>query len=91
MPAGPAPAHTAAAAHDRRAPALTEAGHHDGHGVMAGCVVILLGLFVAAALRRLGSGTRPTGPRTPSRRCIASAAARAPPPPLFLSLCVFRI
>jgi hypothetical protein len=64
---------------------------HDGHELMAGCVAVLLGLLVALALRRLPSGARLTGRFTITVRRSLASAARAPPHPLFLSLCVFRI
>ena len=63
---------------------------HEGHELMAACVVILLGLLAALVLSLLGIGHGLDRILTPTRCWFSAAAARAPPRPLHLSLCVFR-
>jgi hypothetical protein len=72
---------------------VASSGHtgDDGGKSMAGCLLALLGALVALALRlvRLSAGTTtlmPASSVSPRQR-----AARAPPQPLFLSLCVIRL
>jgi hypothetical protein len=62
----------------------------DCHLAMAGCLAILLGLIGFAALRLQHVSRSAGGPPTSFRRAFAPPAARAPPRPIFLSLCVFR-
>jgi hypothetical protein len=59
--------------------------------LMVGCLLALLGALMAIGLRLLGwSGTSTATPGV--RRAGAwLRTARAPPNPLFLSLCVFRL
>jgi hypothetical protein len=71
-------------------PVLTRGEQHDGHGLMAACVAILLGMLAALALRVLRVGRGTDALPTTTRRGLRGAAARAPPQRLFLSLCVFR-
>jgi hypothetical protein len=67
-----------------------EAGHHQ-HDDLAACAFILLTVLAGIVLHALGmrsAGTSSTlSALTRSRR----APPRAPPLPLFLSLCVFRL
>jgi len=58
---------------------------------IAGCLLALLGALVALALRlvRLSAGHTVAAPA--SAAAPHECAARAPPPPLFLSLCVIRL
>jgi hypothetical protein len=86
----PAPAFADLPAAPAAGPVLTQGEQHDGHGLMAACIAILLGMLAALALRvlRVGRGTDKL--LTSARRWSRAAAARAPPQPLFLSLCVFR-
>ena len=58
---------------------------------MVGCLLALLGTLVAIGLRLLdGPGTGTAS--APARQAmIWLRTARAPPDPLFLSLCVFRL
>jgi hypothetical protein len=71
-------------------PILTPGDQDDGHGMMTACVAILLSMLVALALRLLRMGRGADTLRTSTHRWYQAAAARAPPRPLFLSLCVFR-
>jgi Family of unknown function (DUF6153) len=84
----------AADLHNAIAPVLGTAptqdpAQHDG--AMAGCVFILLALAGAIALRAL----RVTAAQSTSARSAGPALrdrpARAPPCPVFVSLCVFRL
>jgi hypothetical protein len=61
-----------------------------GHSDIGSCVAILLALVALAILRLriLGRGTG--GPPARLVRALAATAARAPPQPIFLFLCVFR-
>ena len=63
----------------------------DGEKFLTGCLLALLGALAALALRlvRLAAGhtaSTPASSASPRQR-----AARAPPQPLFLSLCVIRL
>ncbi len=78
-------------AHDPARTTVDDTQRHDGHGAMAACVAVLLGLLGVIALRLLRAGAGIGGVRTPFPRRSTAAAARAPPRPRFLSLCVFRI
>ncbi len=82
---------TAATAHDERAQADAPTPAHDPDDVTTGCLLALFGalaLIGLRLLRRLSTDTTP-----PQLRHAATwlRAARAPPAPLFLSLCVFRL
>ena len=56
-----------------------------------GCLLALLGALALIGLRRLRVfGIDTTSPRVP-KAFAWLRAARAPPGPLFLSLCVFRL
>lgn len=64
---------------------------HSSDDVTTGCLLALFGALVLIGLRllrRLGTDTAPAQLRHASARLCA---ARAPPGPLFLSLCVFRL
>jgi hypothetical protein len=69
---------------------LAPGKQHEGHELMAACVVILLGLLAALVLPLLRTFRGLDGILAATRRWSTGAAARAPPRPLFLSLCVFR-
>ena len=93
MPGGDAT--TTAGTHSHPAADLTLAASGDprdeGGMFMTGCLLALLGAVVALALRlvRLAAGiVTPTPASATFRR---RRAARAPPQPLFLSLCVIRL
>lgn len=62
-----------------------------GSKFMAGCLLALLGGIVALLLRLLRMSAQHIPPSTVSSALSRARAARAPPPPLFLSLCVFRL
>ncbi|HXV92300.1 MAG TPA: hypothetical protein VD813_03290 [Pseudonocardia sp.] len=81
----------AAAPPGRPSTALGPAGDHSDHAAMAGCIAVLLGLIGAIALRLRHVG-RTGGRALPvAGLLIDSGGARAPPRPIFLSLCVFRL
>ncbi len=66
---------------------------HDGHGVLAGCVLALAGLAVVLVLRRhaLTGGSTPTG-GAGSWSTPRAAVGRPPPEPWpRISLCVLRV
>lgn len=65
-------------------------GHETVHPMLAGCLFVLIGLLVAVALRLLGTVAAPAGERA-TRPTDAGRGARAPPLPIFLTLCVFRL
>jgi len=66
-----------------------EPAQHDA--VMAGCVFVLLALAGGLALRALWvTAARCTSVRT-VLRVLSHRPARAPPCPVFISLCVFRL
>lgn len=72
-------------------PAAAPVPSRDSDQLMIGCLLALLGTLVAIGLRLLG-GSHPGAAFTPARQALAwLRAARAPPEPLFLSLCVFRL
>ena len=66
-------------------------GIRSGGGFMTGCLLALFGGIVALLLRLLRLSAQPTPPSAVSSALSRTWAARAPPPPLFLSLCVFRL
>ena len=63
----------------------------DSDDLMVGCLLALLGALVAIGLRLLGWSGTTTAPLGVRRTGAWLRAARAPPNPLFLSLCVFRL
>jgi hypothetical protein len=87
-PVHAAPADTLAPSGDNLTPAPDK--QHERHELMAACVVILLGLLAALVLPLLRIYRGLDEILTATRRWSTAAAARAPPQPLFLSLCVFR-
>jgi len=77
--------------HDDRTHALASMADRHSDDLTTGCLLALLGALVAIGLRllrRFGSDT--TSPRV-RHASFWLQAARAPPDPLFLSLCVFRL
>ena len=90
---GDAPATTAAAHPDLIASVTfsVQSADHDAHALMTGCLLALLGALAALILRLLRvpaiQNTSTTNLSTPSGQWTA----RAPPHPLFLSLCVLRL
>lgn len=68
------------------------AGTHDnGHRFLTECLLALLGALAALALRLLRRAAKLAPPAPTSSQPRRVWAARAPPPRLFLSLCVFRL
>lgn len=88
--AGP---HAGPAVHPAAGPVMTAAGSSGGGGdeAVAGCLLALLGGLIALVLRVLRVSV--TGTSSSSARSAPAWArvARAPPRPLFVSLCVFRL
>jgi hypothetical protein len=78
-------------AHDAVGAAAGSPAEHAGHGVMAGCVFVLLGALAALVLRALYR-VRPAAARTGRAPWLpARPPARGPPAPLFITLCVHRV
>lgn len=84
-----ADAHAGPAA-DSTAASPTNTGD-DGGTSVAGCLLALLGGLVALALRLVRSSSGHTPIRPASSALVRERPARAPPRPLFLSLCVIRL
>jgi hypothetical protein len=61
------------------------------HDDMAACAFILLTVLAGAVLHALGIGAGRTWPNISNVRWSRRGPARAPPQPIFLSLCVFRL
>jgi hypothetical protein len=92
--AGPSPAEHAGrdtAAQMPTALRLFAPGEDDGHGLMAACLFVLLSVLAGVTLHALlgrggvGALNRPRPMGGGHRR------SRAPPQPIFLTLCVFRL
>lgn len=75
--------------HGTRAAAPAPA--RDSHELMIGCLLALLGTLAAIGLRLLGGPHAGTALASVRQALAWLRAARAPPDPLFLSLCVFRL
>jgi hypothetical protein len=67
-----------------------EAGHHH-HDDMAACAFILLTVLAGVVLHALGVASPGTSPALSALVRSWRAPPRAPPLPIFLSLCVFRL
>jgi Family of unknown function (DUF6153) len=67
-----------------------DAGHHQ-HDDMAACAFILLTVLAGVVLHALGLASGGTSPGLSALVRSRRAPPRAPPLPLFLSLCVFRL
>jgi hypothetical protein len=65
-------------------------GHHQ-HDDLAACAFILLTVLAAMVLHALGVAPASTSPSRSASVRARRAPPRAPPLPLFLSLCVFRL
>jgi hypothetical protein len=63
----------------------------EGEKSMTGCLLALLGALVALALRLVRLPAEHATPPPASSTALHERAARAPPQPLFLSLCVVRL
>jgi len=72
---------------------VASSGHtgDDGGKSMAGCLLALLGAIIALALRLVRMTAGHTALRLGLSVSLHQRAARAPPQPLFLSLCVIRL
>jgi Family of unknown function (DUF6153) len=66
------------------------AGHHH-HEDMAACAFILLTVLAGVVLQALGVTSGSAFPKLSALVRSRRAPPRAPPLPLFLSLCVFRL
>jgi hypothetical protein len=66
-----------------------EAGHH--HDGMAACAFILLTVLAGVVLHAIGAAPPGTSPMLSALVRPWRAPPRAPPLPIFLSLCVFRL
>jgi hypothetical protein len=66
-------------------------GEDDGHGLMAACLFVLFSVLAGVALHALRSG--PGVDALDRLRTIVGGyrRSRAPPIPIFLTLCVFRL
>lgn len=82
---------TAATAHDDRARADATRPAHESGDAMTGCLLALLGALALIGLRLLRRLSTDTTPAQLRHASTWLHAARAPPAPLFLSLCVFRL
>jgi hypothetical protein len=86
---------TKASAHSNPAvdPTVASPGttRDDDEKFMTGCLLALLGALVALALRLVRLSAEHSTPTPASPAAVRECAARAPPPPLFLSLCVIRL
>ena len=91
--AGDAPATTAAAHPDLIASVTfsVQSADHDAHELMTGCLLALLGALAALILRLLRVPAVQSASTTNLSTPSGQWTARAPPHPLFLSLCVFRL
>jgi hypothetical protein len=67
-----------------------DAGHHH-HDDMAACAFILLTVLAGVVLHALGTTSAGTSRKLSAFTRSRRAPPRAPPLPLFLSLCVFRL
>ena len=74
-------------------PTVASPGHtgDDSGKFMTGCLLALLGALVALALRLVRTSAGTTTLMSASSVSLHERAARAPPQPLFLSLCVIRL
>jgi hypothetical protein len=72
-------------------PSVAPADGDQGHGLMAACVFVLVSVLAGVALHAFLSTLRgmPSAPR--SSFGAGDQRPRAPPRPIFLSLCVFRL
>ncbi|TQM09857.1 hypothetical protein FB558_5631 [Pseudonocardia kunmingensis] len=66
-------------------------GGEDGHAMMAACVFVLISALAGVALRALFGGVDGTPPTLLRITAHERQRPRAPPHPIFLSLCVFRL
>jgi hypothetical protein len=77
---------------DATGPHAAPAPHQGSHdSVMAGCVFVLLALAGALVLSLWRIRSRPGGTARSAGTARGAVVARAPPCPLFVSLCVFRL
>ena len=76
-----------------RSMTAAEPGKQDGghDAAMAGCVFVLLALAGGLVLRALRVGVATAAPIGSVLRAPGRVPARAPPCPVFVSLCVFRL
>lgn len=79
--------------HDAAAAVIDNCPCHDpaDHEVMAGCLFILLALAAGIVLRALRTSAVPATATGRLGWVRTGGPARAPPCPVFVSLCVFRL
>ena len=68
-----------------------QSADHDAHELMTGCLLALLGALAALILRLLRVPAVQSASTTNLSTPSGQWTARAPPHPLFLSLCVLRL
>jgi hypothetical protein len=73
------------------APLLVTPGPDDGHGLMAACVFVLFSVLGGVALYALSGHLGASAPDPRRSLGDGDRRSRAPPKPIFLSLCVFRL
>jgi hypothetical protein len=90
-PSGADHAESDASAPMAMAPLLVAPGQDDGHALMAACVFVLFSVLGGVVLHAL-SGHLGASPPDPTRSLgVGDRRSRAPPKPIFLTLCVFRL
>jgi hypothetical protein len=82
MPSDAAPGLTARSGDD---------GHHHHHDDVAACAFVLLTVLAGIVLHALGVASNTTSPKLSASIWSRRAPPRAPPLPIFLALCVFRL
>ncbi|MFC5235995.1 hypothetical protein [Pseudonocardia zijingensis] len=90
-PSGPDHARPDADVPTATAPLAGAPDRDDGHALMAACVFVLVSVLGAVVLHALSGhlGVSPPDPRRSPG--VGHRRSRAPPKPIFLSLCVFRL
>ncbi|OLT00438.1 hypothetical protein BJF90_35170 [Pseudonocardia sp. CNS-004] len=72
-------------------PLVVTPGEDDGHGLMAACVFVLFGVLGSVVLHVLSGHLGAFAPDPTRSLGLGERRSRAPPKPIFLSLCVFRL
>ncbi len=73
------------------APLVVAPGEDDGHGLMAACVFVLFSVLGGVVLHALSGYLGASAPDPTRSLSLGERRSRAPPKPIFLSLCVFRL